>query len=435
MGSRYCIVGAGPTGLAVARAFKRDGIEFDLYERFAGVGGIWDIANADSPIYENTQLISSRAMSGFPGYAMSASYPDYPRHDQVLAYLRAFAEHYDLLAHITFETSVSQVEPSGQSWAVTLEGGECHRYEGVVIASGHNWDSRLPAYPGAFAGESFHSSEYRAPERLAGQRVLVVGGGNSACDIACDILATARSVSLSLRRGYYFLPKYVAGVPADQAVGSPKVPALAVAMMLSAQARKLEPYGAPIPTYRPFEANPVVNSRIIEAITSHAVKVKPDVERLCGKRVRFDDATEETYDRIVYATGYRHTIPVASRWLTWHDGRPDLFLNMFPRSHDRVAVVGLFEIDGSAFPVASAQAELLSSVVRAQRGNGKARRRFEQARCRDIDLSGGRRYVPSERHSIAVNREVYLAELTSLAAALDAAPARPFARPRRSGDG
>jgi cation diffusion facilitator CzcD-associated flavoprotein CzcO len=403
----------------MSRAFKRDRIEFDVFERLPGVGGIWDISNVDSPLYDATHFISSARMSGFDGYPMPADYPDYPRHDQVLAYLRSYAEEFGLVEHVKLETPVSRVDPSGAGWEVALESGERRRYAGVVMATGHNWDARLPEIPGDFAGDAFHSVRYRSPERLRGKRVLVVGGGNSACDIACDAIRTAESVSLSLRRGYYFLPKHVFGVPADEFAQSGQTSRASFAMMLSMLVKTLERHGVPRPQHKLFEANPVLNSQIIEAITSETVAVRPQIERLCGERVRYADGREEPVDTIIYATGYRYTVPAAAHCLPWQDGHPDLCMNMFPPGRDGLYVLGMFETDGGAFPIFSAQADVVSGAVRARESSDPERAQLlDRERASAPDLSGGRSYVGSERHAISVNRQVFMTELARLRDAL-----------------
>ena len=88
---RYCIVGGGPAGLVMARAFLAEGVPFDLFERHDAVGGIWDQDNPGSPMYDSAHFISSKYTSSFYGYPMPADYPDYPRHDQILDYIRGFA--------------------------------------------------------------------------------------------------------------------------------------------------------------------------------------------------------------------------------------------------------------------------------------------------------------------------------------------------------
>ena len=411
--SRYCVIGAGPAGLATARALKRAGLSFDLLERLPGLGGIWDISNPTSPIYENTHLISSARRSDFPGFAMPADYPDYPRHDQVLAYLRAFAEEFGLTERIEFETAVEEVSPDGEGWAVRVAGARPRRYDGVVVATGHNWQPRLPRYPGRFGGEVLHSKEYRAPRDMEGKRVLVVGGGNSACDIACDILEAAASVTVSLRRGYHFLPKYVFGLPTDEVAQSGSVSPLALAMLHDELRRRLERHGVPRPDHRPSEANPVVNTRIIEAIVGDEVTIAPDVECFDGERVRFLDGSEAIFDAIVFATGYRHEVPTLAGWLPWRNGRPLLTLNMFPRDRDGLAVMGLFETNGSAFPIVAAQADLAVSAFRS--GPGAARR---LAALTSSSPGDGRNYVRSGRHLIAVDRADYLDEVARAQEAL-----------------
>src|SRR5690349_6063906 len=150
--------------------------------------------NPGTPMYDSAHFISSRTQSAFDDFLMPAHYPDYPGWRQIRDYIRSFAERYGLKDVVEFGVDVARVEPAGDaadSWDVTLGSGETRRYRGVVCATGHNWDPVIPSYPGKFDGESYHSFEYRSLAEFAGKRVLVVGGGNSGCDIACDAAAAA----------------------------------------------------------------------------------------------------------------------------------------------------------------------------------------------------------------------------------------------------
>ena len=124
---KYCIVGAGPCGLLAARAFKLAGIPYDQFERHSDVGGIWDIDNPGSSMYESAHFISSKYTSSFFGLPMPKDYPDYPDHRQLLRYIREFAEAFELRAGIRFNTSVKHAEPLGENavdgWRVTTSGG------------------------------------------------------------------------------------------------------------------------------------------------------------------------------------------------------------------------------------------------------------------------------------------------------------------------
>src|SRR5262245_22584730 len=90
------VIGAGPGGLAAAAALKARGVSFEIVDAGRGPGGLWDIERVDSPMYESAHFISSKTLSAFPDFPMPADYPDYPRHDQVLRYIQAFARHHDL---------------------------------------------------------------------------------------------------------------------------------------------------------------------------------------------------------------------------------------------------------------------------------------------------------------------------------------------------
>ena len=107
-----CIVGAGPAGLASAVALKKEQIPFQIVDAGRDVGGIWDIDRPETPMYRSAHFISSRSLSGFPGFPMPESYPDYPRHDLVLRYIRSFAEHHGLLEDGLMETRVVRASPS-----------------------------------------------------------------------------------------------------------------------------------------------------------------------------------------------------------------------------------------------------------------------------------------------------------------------------------
>ena len=190
---RWLIVGAGPAGLSAARAFRAAHVPFDVVERHRDVGGIWDLENAGTPMYESAHFISSKTLSAFDGFPMPAHYPDYPSRALILDYVRAFADEFDLRSHIEFGVTVTRAIPSSDGmWSIELENGERRHYRGVIAAVGHNWDPIIPVYSGTFSGEAYHSVRYRSPREFDRKRVLIVGGGNSACDIACDAADTSR---------------------------------------------------------------------------------------------------------------------------------------------------------------------------------------------------------------------------------------------------
>ncbi|MFZ1775430.1 MAG: NAD(P)/FAD-dependent oxidoreductase, partial [Rhizobiaceae bacterium] len=198
MTTHVSIIGAGPAGLATGRALKSQGIPFTIFERHTDVGGIWDIENPGSPIYDSAHFISSKTMSGFAGFPMPESYPDYPSNRQILGYARAFADQAGLRPHIRFSTPVSAARRTADGWQLEA-GGETLEFSHLIAAPGTNWQPRMPAFESHFDGEIIHSVKYKNAEMLRGKRVLIIGAGNSGCDIACDAARSADTAFISLR--------------------------------------------------------------------------------------------------------------------------------------------------------------------------------------------------------------------------------------------
>src|SRR5262245_9722442 len=185
---RYCIIGAGASGLAVAKNFAARGIPFDCLEREQDIGGLWNIATPSGIVYETTHLVSSISSTGFDDLPMlDEAYPEYPSHERVLGYFRDYVRTFGLGPHIELGKAVASVAPDGGLWRVAVAGEPQPRtYRGVVLASGHHDVPRMPSYPGTFSGEILHSRAYKSPKQLRDRRVLVVGCGNSAADIVAD---------------------------------------------------------------------------------------------------------------------------------------------------------------------------------------------------------------------------------------------------------
>ncbi|HXE61775.1 MAG TPA: NAD(P)-binding domain-containing protein [Gemmatimonadaceae bacterium] len=417
---RYCIIGAGPSGLATAHEFKRAGIAFDVFERYRDAGGIWDIENPGTPMYDSAHFISSRTQSAFDDFPMPADYPDYPSRTRILEYLHAYANDDGIREHITFGTEVAHAEPADGEWDVTLSSGEHRRYRGVVCAVGNNWNPVETSYPGHFDGEMYHSSRYKYAASLAGKRVLVVGGGNSGCDIACDAAPIARETLISFRRGYHFLPKHLFGVPTDAFFRSgPHLPAWLAQPLLTLLLRilvgDLRRYKLPKPDHKVLESHPIVNSQLLHYLTHGDVRAVPDVRSLDGARVTFVDGTSAEVDVIIFATGFRSAIPcLDAQVFAPERGGAQLYLNVFAEQRG-LYVVGLFETDGSLFPVVSKQAALVASVIRAQHEGSERAAWFERRRTgARPDLTGGIKYLASQRHAFYVQYDEYVHRLEKM---------------------
>ena len=200
---RVCVIGAGSSGLAAARNLREVGLEVDILEACDDLGGNWNYPLPVARVYRSTHTISSKPGTEFPDYPMPDAYADYPHHTEILAYLRGYAEHFELGPLIEYGAEVERVEPASSTgptgdpcWEVTLAGGEGRLYGALVIANGHNRDPIVPEYPGTFDGEVMHSADYKVSEILLGKRVLVVGGGNSGCDIVVEAAHKAEAAEV-----------------------------------------------------------------------------------------------------------------------------------------------------------------------------------------------------------------------------------------------
>ncbi|WP_280116257.1 flavin-containing monooxygenase [Leucobacter coleopterorum] len=215
---RYALIGAGPTGLAAAQKMLAKGVIFVGFESSDGVGGLWDISNSRSTVYESAHLISSRTTTEFANFPMSKVRADYPSHRELKQYFDDFADAFDLREHFRFNTTVNAVTPEGNRWQVKYQdehGEHTDTFDGVILASGTLAHPNRPKLKGTFDGELLHTADYKHPRVFDGKRVLLIGAGNSGCDIAVDAVHYAKSVDMSVRRGYYFVPKYMFGKPTD----------------------------------------------------------------------------------------------------------------------------------------------------------------------------------------------------------------------------
>ena len=413
----WCVVGAGTSGLTVIKNLVAAGLPVDCYEREADIGGNWLYGASASSVYRSTHLISSKKLTEYVDFPMPEDYPQFPSHQLVLDYLRDYASHFDLRRHIRFGTGVKRIDRHADGgWLVEASDGHRRRYRGVVIANGHNWDPNWPNFAGSFDGITLHSSEYKTPDVLEGRRVLVVGAGNSGCDIAVESAQHAARTHLSMRRGYHFLPKFFHGDPID-AVGERllwcRIPlwlrrwlAAGMGWLVLGSPRAI---GFPRPDHKLFETHPIINSQLVYFAGHGDVTIKSNIARLDGDGVVFADGSRESIDVIVYATGFNITIPfIDQSELNWRDGRPDLYLNLMHPKCDDLFIAGLIQPDSGQWGLVDRQARLMASYICGLDSNDtEALRLRDRKRNERPDVSRGIRYVDSPRHRLEVEHFSY----------------------------
>ncbi|HET7385185.1 MAG TPA: NAD(P)-binding domain-containing protein [Nocardioidaceae bacterium] len=436
MDSRVCVIGAGSSGIAAAQVLNARGIGFDCFEVGSQVGGNWRYRNDNdmSSAYESLHINTSRRLMQYASFPMPDAMPDYPSHWQIARYFDDFVDHFALRDKITFRTEVVKVEPLPESQApyrfeVTLRGRneygdpgepERRRYRDVIVASGHHWDPRWPepSFPGAerFPGEQLHAHYYKTPDLLAGKRVLVVGIGNSASDIAVESSRVARSTYLAMRRGAHIVPKYLFGMPTDHLTDSKLARAplwlqqTAMDVLLRLSRGRVTDYGLPAPDHRVLAAHPTVSDDLLTRLGHGDIDVRPNLAGFEGPEACFVDGSVAEVDVVVYCTGYKITFPfLAEHVMRVADNRVGLYRRVADPDHYGLYFVGLVQPLGAVMPLAEAQSRWVADLVV---GDGVLPT-YDQMRAeiREYDVRLRRRFVASKRHTIEVDFHPYLAEL------------------------
>jgi len=403
---RYCIVGGGAGGIGLGKALTEGGLEFDIIEAESDFGGNWRYGAATSKMYQSAHLISSKQSTEFSDFPMPQSYPHYPNHELMLNYLQSLARHYELYSQVQFNTRVKSVLPVSSGCKVILSSGEEREYHAVIIANGMLREPKYPIYPGKFKGKVFHSVDYISPDAFAGKRVLVVGAGNSGCDIAVDLVPKAAKVYHSTRRGYHYMPKFIDGLPVQKwlSVIRNEIDDAHAYWDHVTSTFKLagfagSDYGLPQPDHEIYQAHPIMNSLILYRIGHGDIIPKPDIREFKGRKVVFLDGSVVEFDVIIYATGFKMSFPFLSKDILPSTSlKEDTFMNSFHKKTDHLIFAGYFNSPSGLGNLSNAGGKLMTSYLKALYNNKQSIRIFNQLKQNAglLDLSGD--FMKTERH-------------------------------------
>jgi hypothetical protein len=359
-------------------------------------------------------------MTEFAEFPMDESVAPYPSHRELRRYFRDYARRFALYERYEFATRVVAVTPAADGrWRVATEadGERSERvFDGVLIANGTLHHPYRPELPGEFAGKMLHSCDYRSPELFRDKRVLIVGCGNTACDMAVDAVHHAASVDLSVRRGYYFVPKFIGGRPTDTIGGKLKLPKPLKqrldAKLIRMVVGKPSDYGLPDPDYGMYEAHPVINSLVLHHLGHGDITPRGDIAAMSGHTVTFTDGASADYDLVLLATGYKLHFPfIDPAHLNWHEGAaPTLYLNVFHPEHDNLFVMGMIEAAGLGWEGRNEQAEMVALYLRQLAAGADSARELQRVKKEHADevVDGGFNYLKLDRMAYYVHKESYL---------------------------
>ncbi|MEM7596091.1 MAG: NAD(P)-binding domain-containing protein [Pseudomonadota bacterium] len=417
-GISVCIIGGGPMGIGLGRELSEGGVPYDLYETESDLGGVWNSTADSGRTYPSLHLISPKFNTQVPDFPMPDDYPVYPNHKLMLAYIRSYAREFGVYDHAHFNTAVTWLEPDGDGWLVELSTGDTKRYNMVAVCNGAQRVPHYPqpAYPGHFTGEVLHTADYKSPGQIAGKRVLVVGAGNSGCDVAVDAVHHATSVHHSTRRGYHYFPKFIAGQPTPQWMlqlgaefSSKEETTQHIQDLFKTAGFDGTDYGLPAPDHPLDAAHPIMNSQILYHIGHGDIQPVGDIDRFDQKTVHFHNGARAEIDLILYATGYDREFPFLDpAMLEWSGDIPDLFMHIVPRNLDNLFFFGFVNAAAGLGDGMRLQGQFVRSYLKALATDSLGYRKFLNAKLADTPDLGQDYFVSSRRHSWEVDFWKYI---------------------------
>jgi len=416
---RTAVIGAGISGLTAGKMLGDYGVPYVCFESSDRVGGNWAFGNPNghSSAYRSLHIDTSKHQLSFRDFPMPEEFPDFPHHTQIKQYLDDYCAAFDLYRSIEFGNGVEHARRlPGGGWELRTQRNEVRHFDFLVVANGHHWDPRHPEFPGEFTGRTMHAHHYidpRTPMEFSDQRILVVGLGNSAADIAVELSSKAlgNKLTLSTRSGAWIVPKYIAGKPADKYYRtSPYIPFSWQRKVAQwgqpLTAGRPENYGLPKPNHKFFEAHPTQSVELPLRLGSGDVIPKPNIDRFDGATVHFADGTADEFDIIIYATGYNITFPFFDpEFISAPDNKIDLYKRMFLPGIEDLAFAGFAQSTPTLFPFVECQARLIGAYA-------VGRYRLPSAdEMRRVIVAEQQHYtghmVPSARHTQQVDYFLY----------------------------
>ncbi|MFC0262152.1 flavin-containing monooxygenase [Fontibacter flavus] len=375
MSKKIAVIGAGPSGITALKNLLDQGLEAIAFDRNHEVGGNWIYSEDEShsSVFETTHIISSKTLSQYEDFTFDDFDPetaDYPSHDELRRYFQAYARKFGLYEHIRFNTMVIHCERiNDQEWLITTEKEgirSTEKFTDLVVSNGHHWNPRWPSYPGEFTGEFIHSHHFKKAEPFKDKRVLVIGGGNSACDVAVETSRVSKMTAISWRRGYRIIPKFFFGKPSDK-IGERsswiplKIRSFFFDILLKIMVGDNKLYGLRKVETKFGETHPTINDELLYKIRHGKVKPRMDIKKLEGKKVIFEDGKEENYDVIIACTGYYLSHPFFDEnFIDYSSGPVPLYLKMFHPTYRNLYFIGMFQPLGCIWPGAELQSKIMA---------------------------------------------------------------------------
>ena len=421
MTKHVCVIGAGPSGLPAIKNLIDAGISVIAYDYNSDVGGNWiyNENESHSSVFETTHIISSKTLSQYEDFPFRPEVSDYPSHEELRHYFQSYAKHFKLYQHIEFNTLVKSCERKDNGlWEVTTIKDEHKQvviFTDLVVCNGHHWEPKYPNYPGKFSGSFLHSHQYKKAAPFAGKKVLVIGGGNSACDVAVESSRVSAKTAISWRRGYRIIPKFLMGKPTDVFATKMRFLPIYLRNLLAGLIAKINNgsnnvYGLQKPSHKFGATHPTINSELLYKIRHGKITPKVEIDHFEGRKVFFKDDTNEEFDVIIACTGFALAHPFFDeKFLNYREGPVPLYLKMFHPKYENLFFIGMFQPLGCIWPGAEQQSKLLALTIK------KAWKRPSNIKylCEREVSHPHMRQINTNRHRITVDYHRFMRDLKS----------------------
>lgn len=430
--ARHCIViGAGPAGLAVMQELKRNGIPFLGIESHDQIGGMWNIRNPQSPAYISLTTNSSKSTT-YLDQTAPTSWPDYFSRQRAYQYLNDFTIRHGLSSSIRFNSSVNKVKKLDSGlWNVTCtdqnSGQEKNITAGkLVLCTGTHCKSNksmpselLEKFEGSGI-DPIHSSQYKDPAPYVGKRVLLLGCGNSAADIATEISILAKSTVLSTRTVPWIIPLWVLGLPADKFrrfASMINIPFPIQNFFFHCLQRIYighpENLGLGEVHHDLLDHLPVSDRGLVKAIGQNRIRIYGAIERVDGNTVYFEGkrTTSEEIDNVIFATGYKRDYSFLDEQCKHPLRQED---NTFPLLIFHPVQKDLFfmsevNVPQGSWPLFTKQAKVIASYLKAEIQPGHNFHFFNNARHKTNPDLKGKIFCAADRYH--VDPDIYAKQL------------------------
>ena len=422
MSNQVLIIGAGPSGITAAKNCQQAGLDYLVFEKNDKVGGNWvfNSKTGHSSVYENTHLISSKTWSEYEDFPMPQDFPDYPNHYQLQSYFESYAKHFNIYSKIKFDHIVTNVQrQSDGSWQVSytdnlgLSKSDVFQY--LMVSNGHHNVPKYPEYPGKYEGKFLHSHDFKGvDESWRDKRILIIGAGNSACDIAVESARVSKIVHMSMRSPQWIFPKFIFGQPGDVFAARTRwLPKklrqyglkYLVRLILGPYTR----YNLPENTSLPLSTHPTLNSDLLDYIRHGRVKPRGAIKSFDGLTVKFIDGSSDDFDIICACTGFWTEFSFFDKtFLDFKDlEKVPLYKKMMHADYKNLYFIGLFQPIGCIWPLADYQAKLATLEIL-----GKYQRPADMNTAIKKEIENPHfNFGPGQRHAMEVDFHTFRGEL------------------------